>query len=431
MRVVLVLAVVVSVFLCPVSAEDDFAGPELTLTALERMRGPFAYPAKLKTPELLNAALSGLRIGVNYGVVFRSIKEDATDEEAVKIFKEEFEKALKYAKSVTWVHKLAPAFFATRVMLASLNRSHTKLIFFENDLDKQMKLIKEGREALAGPGVVFSMTEDAVFVDRIFSGTKTSKIGLKRFDELVEIGDRENPTADLLAFVGAPGSVVPITVRRQGELMRFDLPRENIESVPAEWRELTSERGKILYFSFYSFEDDIPRQLRFLISDKKPRGLIIDIRGNIGGSNTSLDPCISMFVPPGSVLYVGESQVGFAPVHSQRNSEPYKLPMVILTDRNSRSSAEIFAAVLAEYGKAVVVGEKTAGEVERARIISLPLAAYMSVTNGDITTPRGKKLEKFGVVPEDCVSLTREHIAQGRDIQLERAFEVAVSLIID
>ncbi len=401
--------------------EDVFAGPELTLVALERMHDSYVYPDQLKTPILLNAALRGLRAELGEGLELREILGDVSDASAKKIFSEEFEKALRFARSKKGVPILAPAYAATATMLASLGRSHTRLLLSE-DMDDRLRMIKGG-EVHCGISATIECIDGMFFADRVFPKLFAGRQGLRRFDEVLQVAGRPVSSEALWDLRGKKYSKAELSVRRGGELLNLSISREDIEVFPIDYKILQTERGKILYFSFYSFSDDVPMLLQKLLYEKNPDGLIIDLRGNIGGDVTSLDPCLSMFLPSGATLYFSRSAAGTVDIKNRRTTEESHLPMVILIDKRSKSSAEIFAAVMAEYGRARLVGERSAGEVERARTISLPLFVWMSVTNGEVMTPRGKMLEGTGALPDATVSLTPEHIAQSRDIQFERALE--------
>ena len=102
---------------------------------------------------------------------------------------------------------------------------------------------------------------------------------------------------------------------------------------------------------------------------------------------------------------------------------PYLGPVVILTDGGSASTSEIFAAGLQELGRAVVVGQRTAGAALPSVFQKLPTGALFQYAVGDYKTPKGTLIEGRGVVPDVEVGLTRKSLLEGRDVQMEAAVE--------
>jgi len=87
-------------------------------------------------------------------------------------------------------------------------------------------------------------------------------------------------------------------------------------------------------------------------------GLVIDLRGNGGGSLDEAVDLTGLFIKNGPIVQALNTQ-GISHVSRDRNNRIlYKGPMVVLTSRISASASEIFAAALQDYGRAVVIGEE-------------------------------------------------------------------------
>jgi len=76
-----------------------------------------------------------------------------------------------------------------------------------------------------------------------------------------------------------------------------------------------------------------------------------------------------------------------------------------------------------ELGRAVVVGERTAGAALPSLFYKLPTGAIFQYAIGDFKTPRGTMIEGRGVAPDVEVKLTRRSLLEGRDAQLDAAIE--------
>ena len=93
------------------------------------------------------------------------------------------------------------------------------------------------------------------------------------------------------------------------------------------------------------------------------------------------------------------------------------------TDGGSASTSEIFAAGMQELGRAVVVGERTAGAALPSIIQKLPTGALFQYAIADFRTPKGTLVEGRGVAPDVEVKFTRRALLEGRDPQLDAAIE--------
>ena len=102
--------------------------------------------------------------------------------------------------------------------------------------------------------------------------------------------------------------------------------------------------------------------------------------------------------------------------------------MTILVDEVSASGSELFAGVMQEHGRAKVIGRESCGCLLVAQKLSkLYDGGQLSVSELDFKTPKGKRLEGDGVIPDRIVPLTRDDLLIGRDAALEAAIESLAS----
>ena len=100
---------------------------------------------------------------------------------------------------------------------------------------------------------------------------------------------------------------------------------------------------------------------------------------------------------------------------------PYAGPVAVLVDEMSASTSEFFAAGLQELGRARVFGARTSGQALPAQLTQLPNGDVLYHAVADFTTPRGARIEKDGVVPDEATPLARPALLAGRDAGMEAA----------
>jgi len=172
--------------------------------------------------------------------------------------------------------------------------------------------------------------------------------------------------------------------------------------------------------------DDVLKRVR------KRRALILDLRNNGGGAVATEEYLIGQFfdheVELGTVRERSASKRWIA---KPRTREPFLGLMVVLVNSGSASASEIFARVMQLEGRAIIVGDRSAGKVVTSRYWPhqagygrvLPYGAYISVA--DVVMSDGNRLEKVGVMPDTLVVPTGADLAAGRDPALARALFIA------
>lgn len=150
-------------------------------------------------------------------------------------------------------------------------------------------------------------------------------------------------------------------------------------------------------------------------------GIIVDLRGNRGGVLALLFGMGGLLESRPVSLGVMRTRAGSVPFNVVPQKHPYAGQLVILIDGTSLSASEMFASGLQESGRALIIGEKSAGATLPSIAKELPTGAILQFAFADFTTPSGKIIEGEGVKPDITVKLDRRSLLGGHDPQLEAA----------
>jgi carboxyl-terminal processing protease len=101
----------------------------------------------------------------------------------------------------------------------------------------------------------------------------------------------------------------------------------------------------------------------------------------------------------------------------------YTGPVAVLIDGMSASTSEVFSSGIQEMGRAIIVGERSAGAALPSFIQKLPTDALFQFAIADFRTPKGVLIEGRGVIPDVEAQYNRASLLAGRDAQLEAAVE--------
>lgn len=166
---------------------------------------------------------------------------------------------------------------------------------------------------------------------------------------------------------------------------------------------------------------------------KNTRGMILDLRGNWGGSGFNALKAAGRFLRKkthfGSVAYrksAADHSAFSKPVVmrvSPGGPWQYKNPVVFLVDHLVASSSERFVMGLKDCGRAVVIGSQTAGSLSNSAPIWLPSGIRIYLSNQIDYSPEGEIVEGNGIVPDILVEQTLFDFYEGRDTVLLKAIE--------
>ncbi|MFN3466390.1 MAG: S41 family peptidase [Candidatus Brocadiales bacterium] len=128
------------------------------------------------------------------------------------------------------------------------------------------------------------------------------------------------------------------------------------------------------------------------------KGLLLDLRDNPGGHLQSALEVLKHFVPPGKTLLVEKTRGGEKPYLLDVGSAT-EIPLIILINGSTASSAEIVAAALRDHSGARVVGERSKGKGTIQEVIPLGTRTLI-LTVGEYLLPDGSSLRDKGVIPD-------------------------------
>lgn len=205
----------------------------------------------------------------------------------------------------------------------------------------------------------------------------------------------------------------------------------NIPSVDGEMVENT----QIGYIQINTFGEKTPDEFQSKIRELKEQGalgLILDFRYNGGGYLTSAQSMLGEFLPRNSKI-VTTKEVNAAKNATMTTSffsrADENIPLIILVNEYSASASEIVAGAMQDYGRAIVIGNKTYGKGSVQEMFSLGDGSMVKVTVAHWYTPNDKNIDAEGITPDILVYLTANDYREAFDRQKKLAEKVLSELI--
>ncbi len=253
-------------------------------------------------------------------------------------------------------------------------------------------------------------------------GEMLDVVGMRLDDVVQKI---RGPKGSVVRLLILPASATDETETKEIRLVRDEIILEE-RAAKAETVELTHEGHlyKIGVINIPSFYADLEAQRRGerdykrtttdvmrLLQDLQAEGVdgvLIDLRGNGGGSLQEAIELTGLFIKDGPVVQVRESR-GYIEVKEDEDDRVfYDGPLAVLVDRTSASASEIFAAAIQDYGRGVIIGSPTFGKgtvqslysLERFPTLRNQRVGQLKVTIAKFYRVTGSSTQHRGVVPD-------------------------------
>jgi C-terminal peptidase prc len=237
------------------------------------------------------------------------------------------------------------------------------------------------------------------------------------------------------ALAGPEGSVAQLTIERGNDTQTVQITRGQFYFPPLESRVLAGGVGYLRLGEFVIAGSKLPNDTEILadldrsldeLDEQGAQSLILDLRGNAGGSVQTADELLGRFLPDTAPTLLEADERGHQAIDlAAGRLHARQLPMAVLIDGDSASASEITAAALRTAHRAVLVGQKTAGAVASSVLLPLPGGAGLQVAVATAAAPDGAPLDGVGVAPDVAASETAAGGA--RDTQLDSAISALAS----
>jgi carboxyl-terminal processing protease len=310
--------------------------------------------------------------------------------------------------------------------------------------------VRQERESLGGTivgiGVLLGERDGRPVIVSVVSGGPASTAGLRSGDELLEVDgqgvERLAPEEIAPLVRGERGTTVQLRVYRPStdEFLDFSIERDEVRFPAVSWTMVPGTQIALL--RHIQFSQDSAQQLRVARDDalaQGAQGFILDLRSNPGGLVHEAVNAASLFLPAGETVYIRELADGQRiPEETNPDIASVGVPMVVLIDEGSASSAEILSGALQANGRATLIGETTFGTGTVLITYDLSDGSAVRLAIERWLTPEGELIFDRGITPdiqialdpqarplepEEVGQLSAEEVGQMDDTQLRRAIE--------
>jgi carboxyl-terminal processing protease len=360
---------------------------------------------------LLNSILSGKKL-----------------EESKTTLRKRYKNQLRRLKQQT----AEEAFSVMMNSLTMLYDPHTNYLSPENAENFDISMSLE----LQGIGAVLQSDEDYTKVSSLVVGGPAQKQGqLKPNDKIVSIAQgADGKFVDVVGWRldevvklirGPKGTLVrlevipadpTVTVNKNITIKRETVKLEDQAAKKAVFEvqngEKTFKLGVIdiptFYMNFEAYQKGDPnyksttRDVFNLLNElnkEKVDGIIIDLRDNGGGSLPEAAMLTDLFVDPGPVVQIRQSDDTISRNYRAYQPAVYRAPIAVLINRLSASASEIFAGAIQDYGRGIIIGSTTFGKGSVQNLVDLK-HGRLKITEAKFYRISGDSTQHRGVIPD-------------------------------
>ena len=283
-------------------------------------------------------------------------------------------------------------------------------------------------DQIVGIGVEIKQHDAGLQINKTLKGGSAFDSGLRKGDIITSINGRNiggmslSEAADMIS--GPAGSAVMLGIDRNGTSRTMSLRRRSFKLLSINESHMLND--SVAYIKLDKFirtsSEEMDQALRTL-HKQGMKSLVMDLRGNPGGL---LDECVEIcnkFVPCGTIVSTRGRLSSDNSIERATYSRTWSTPIVVLTDGNSASASEIFAAAIQDNGRGVILGEKSYGKgTVQTHFPMQTVAGTLRLTTAKFYAPSGREMAGSGVTPDVMVSTSED---SQRDAALSRATQIA------
>lgn len=269
------------------------------------------------------------------------------------------------------------------------------------DVESEMQALKG---SFSGIGVQFYILDDTVRIVKVIDGGPSERVGLKAGDRIVAVDGKDFVGKDINEeeakkhLKGPADSEVTLKIVRQGQKkpLQFKIQRGNVpvKSIDASYM-LSDNVGyvRINTWGDATYSEFLGAMAQ--IGTSQPEGIIIDLRGNLGGYLDAAVKIANEFLPKNSlIVYTEGRRFPREDYKSDGRGSFQQMPLVVLVDETSASASEIFAGAMQDNDRATIIGRRTFGK----GLVQIPIqfrdGSMVRLTRARYYTPSGRCVQK-------------------------------------
>lgn len=268
-----------------------------------------------------------------------------------------------------------------------------------------------------GPGFDVQLLEGRFFLSDVVPSSPAASLGMVAGDEILAL---DGSPLDGLAL----GVVKKMLEGDEGTSIlirwRHD-PHADLAYPPSEVTLIRTKRattavrsqvllGGLLHVKVDRFQEGVAKDVleqcrRFDGYRSVPlQGIILDLRGNLGGLLNEAILMADLFLPPDQVIVSLEGRKGkVLKVHASAAEQMLTQPLVILVDHRSASASEIVASALQDHRRALIVGHVSYGKGSVQSTYPLKDGSGLKITTSRYYSPLHRQIDDLGVYPDILV----------------------------
>jgi carboxyl-terminal processing protease len=301
---------------------------------------------------------------------------------------------------------------------------------------------------LEGIGATIGLRKRRPTIMSTLPDSPARQAGLRAGDVIQKVNGKEVAGLSLEQIVqrvrGPANTKVQLTVLREGTSgpLDFTLTRARVAVPPVNWHMLPG--APIAHISLREFSEQADEQMKQALEQARKQGaraLILDVRNNPGGLAHQAVTVTGEFLQPDTVVFIEQDANGRRKEmrSGDKGGAASDLPVVVLIDEGTASSAEIFAGALQDHGRAKLVGTRTFGTGTVLQDYPLIDGSAILLAVDQWLTPKGRRIWHEGITPDvvvelpsdatllqpdDETNLTADELARTEDKQLLKAYEM-------
>ena len=283
--------------------------------------------------------------------------------------------------------------------------------YYPEAKQKELKTMLTGKYAGIGALIRHHRKLNRIVIDEPYEGMPAQEAGLKKGDIILQVDDTVM-TDKAVGYVsshlrGDAGTSFVLKIQRPstGKTMNIKLTRQSIKMPEITYYGMRPNNTG--YICLSTFTGEPAKAMRRAFLDLKKQGaekLILDLRGNGGGSLTECVDILNMWVPKDVKIVETKGKMKRAAAEYKTRLEPIDtiMPIVVLVNGETASASEITCGALQDLKRGIVIGTRTFGKgLVQVPNVELPYNANLKLTTSRYYLPSGRGIKmKEGIKPD-------------------------------